>query len=229
METMHLFKYNSMAQGFKRFRWYWTLGGILTLVILVWSFAWFYIAWLIAASFNDLAETRNSRISSIICIDHSVTGFPFRLSFHCDSPLVQIDGKDQIGGNLFSIDYRVFKYDEIELKLYGPLVFQSVRDSNGTEREEIEAELRGTLIILPSGLVSGDLNFWIADSESFPSVVDRLLGSGAGSISLMLPLLFAMFPESERDGIIGTEIEVSIEEGKVQVGFVPLGSIPPLF
>lgn len=101
-------------------------------------------------------------------------------------------------------------------------------DTVGIEIGGFAAMTTGALTVDDSGLISGALTVRVDQMEKLPALVEMLRpGKGEEVAKIIGPLGMMMKPVTI-DGKTWREVRLSINKGRVGVGFIPLGKIPPL-
>ncbi|MEP3277868.1 MAG: DUF2125 domain-containing protein [Stappiaceae bacterium] len=91
-----------------------------------------------------------------------------------------------------------------------------------------EIMVSGSLIADREGRLSGDLVLRIVEPTKFGALIEAYLPNQAGMTPTLQAAVGTLGKKVERENIIGYELPLKLKRGKLQVGFIPLGKIPPL-
>ncbi len=91
-----------------------------------------------------------------------------------------------------------------------------------------EIVLSGSLAADAEGRLSGDLTLRIVEPAKFGALIAAYLPDQAGMAPTLQAAVGTVGKKVERGDVTGYELPLKLDRGKLQVGFIPLGTIPPL-
>ena len=128
----------------------WSLGLLLVLVVL-WSGAWFAAAWYAKRTFDEQMANLRTRGVEIACAERDVTGFPVAFRFDCDAPSARTrQARGDLDGLVAGIS--LFSPNRLEIEPTGPGRVLPVSGVDGADTDGAEAlefgwaDMRATII-----------------------------------------------------------------------------------
>lgn len=91
-----------------------------------------------------------------------------------------------------------------------------------------EVIVSGELVADADGQLSGDLTLRIVEPSKFGALIAAYMPDQAGMTPTLQAAVGTLGKKVERGTVTGYEMPLKLDRGKLQVGFIPLGRIPPL-
>ncbi len=105
-----------------------------------------------------------------------------------------------------------------------PLVIDTATVSSG----EMTVAAAGTLTLKPTGLLDGDIEVAVVGAGNEVPYVTTVAPAAEKTIQTMLRNILAYAPETTVDGAPARKLSLTIRDGRVSAGFVPLFTVPPV-
>jgi hypothetical protein len=105
-----------------------------------------------------------------------------------------------------------------------PVIIDSATVASG----DMHVALAGALTLKPNGRIDGDLEVAMVGSDKDLPYVKVVAPEVERTIATVLKNVLAFAPETTVDGMKAKKLTLSIRDGRVSAGFVPLFTVPPV-